>query len=291
MSLTAEPILDIRATLGEGALWSVNAQVLYWVDIMEKRVHIYDPQTGDNATLDAGQDVGTVVERASGGLMIAIRDGFASLCIETGEVKMLREEIVEGVRMNDGKCDPAGRFWAGSMAYTGDKGAGKLYRLDPDLSLHTVLDSVTISNGLVWTSNNSTFYYIDTPTGRVDAYDYNHGTGNISNCRTAVEIPDGQGGPDGMTIDSEDMVWVAHWGGGCVTRWNPQTGELLETVEVPGARQITSCALGGANLDDLYITSASIGLDDEGLAEQPNAGKLFRVKVKAKGVPARGFAG
>ena len=291
MSLTAEPILDIRATLGEGALWSVNAQVLYWVDIMEKRVHIYDPQTGDNATLDAGQDVGTVVERASGGLMIAIRDGFASLCIETGEVKMLREEIVEGVRMNDGKCDPAGRFWAGSMAYTGDKGAGKLYRLDPDLSLHTVLDSATISNGLVWTSNNSTFYYIDTPTGRVDAYDYNHGTGNISNCRTAVEIPDGQGGPDGMTIDSEDMVWVAHWGGGCVTRWNPQTGELLETVEVPGARQITSCALGGANLDDLYITSASIGLDDEGLAEQPNAGKLFRVKVKDKGVPARGFAG
>ena len=204
---------------------------------------------------------------------------------------MLREEIVEGVRMNDGKCDPAGRFWAGSMAYTGDKGAGKLYRLDPDLSLHTVLDSVTISNGLVWTSNNSTFYYIDTPTGRVDAYDYDHGAGNISNCRTAVEIPDGQGGPDGMTIDSEDMVWVAHWGGGCVTRWNPQTGELLETVEVPGARQITSCALGGANLDDLYITSASIGLDDEGLAEQPNAGKLFRVKVKAKGVPARGFAG
>jgi sugar lactone lactonase YvrE len=223
--------------------------------------------------------------------MIAIRDGFASLCIETGEVKMLCEEIVEGVRMNDGKCDPAGRFWAGSMAYTGDTGAGTLYRLDPDLSLHTVLDSVTISNGLVWTSDNSTFFYIDTPTGRVDAYDYDHGTGNISNCRTAVEIPDGQGGPDGMTIDSEDMVWVAHWGGSCVTRWNPQTGELLETVEVPDAKQITSCALGGANLDDLYITSASIGLDDEGLAEQPNAGRLFRVKVKARGVPACGFAG
>jgi len=291
MSLTAEPILDIRATLGEGALWSVKAQVFYWIDIMEKHVHIYNPETGENKTLDTTQDVGTVVERESGGLMIAIRDGFASLNIETGEVIMLREEIVDSVRMNDGKCDPAGRFWAGSMAYSGDKGAGKLYRLDPDLSLHTMLDSVTISNGLVWTSDSSNFYYIDTPTGRVDAYDYDHESGNISNCRTAVKIPDGQGGPDGMTIDSEDMVWVAHWGGSCVTRWNPLTGELLETVEVPGAKQITSCALGGPDLDDLYITSASIGLNDEGLEEQPNAGNLFRLKVNARGVPACGFKG
>jgi sugar lactone lactonase YvrE len=154
-----------------------------------------------------------------------------------------------------------------------------------------MLDSVTISNGLVWTSDSSNFYYIDTPTGRVDAYDYDHESGNISNCRTAVKIPDGQGGPDGMTIDSEDMVWVAHWGGSCVTRWNPLTGELLETVEVPGAKQITSCALGGPDLDDLYITSASIGLNDEGLEEQPNAGNLFRLKVNARGVPACGFKG
>ncbi|MDA0837493.1 MAG: SMP-30/gluconolactonase/LRE family protein [Planctomycetota bacterium] len=291
MSLTAKPILDIHATLGEGALWSVNAQIFYWVDIMEKQVHIYDPETGENRTLDTGQDVGTVVERESGGLMIAIREGFASLNIETGEVKMLREEIVNSVRFNDGKCDPAGRFWAGTMAYNGAKGAGKLYRLDPDFTLHTMLDSVTISNGLVWTSDNSTFYYIDTPTGRVDAYDYDHQSGNISNCRTAVQIPSGQGGPDGMTIDSEDMVWVAHWGGSCVTRWNPRTGVLLETVEVPGAKQITSCALGGPDLDDLYITSASLGLKDAGLEEQPDAGNLFRVKVNAKGVPAAGFKG
>ena len=292
MRQTAEIVLRHQATLGEGALWNEKDQFLYWVDIMEQQVMIFDPATGDNRAISTGSDVGTVVQRESGGAMIAVRDGFASLDLETGAVEMVAEQKVDGVRFNDGKCDPQGRFWAGTMAYDSTDGAGSLYLIDADFSVRTMIESVSISNGLVWTSDRQTFYYIDSPTHQVQAFDYDDVTGDISNHRIAIEI-DGEeyGAPDGMTIDSDDNIWVAMWGGGSVTHWNPQTSELLGQIEVPGAQQVTSCALGGPELNELYITTASIDLDEEALQEQVNAGILFKTEVDAKGVSPFTFRG
>ena len=287
-----EILLKNAAALGEGAVWDSEKQVLYWVDIMGCKVYIYDPQTGENKGFDTPSHVGTVVTRESGGLMLALTEGFAALDTDSGQVEYLQK--VEGEypdnRFNDGKCDPAGRFWAGTMPYKGGDG-GSLYRLDTDGSVHHQFGGVGCSNGLVWTSDNSTFYYIDTHKRRVDAFDYELATGAISNRRTAFECDPEKGFPDGCTIDEEDMIWIAFWGGGRVGRYNPATGECLENIEIPGAKQITSCAFGGANLNELYITSASEGLSDEKMIEQENAGSLFRHQVSVKGVKAPAFKG
>jgi sugar lactone lactonase YvrE len=278
--------------LGEGAIWDADRRVLYWVDILGCQVHIYDPGTGEDRVLDVGQYVGTVVPRQSGGLMLALHHGFASLELETGRLEIVAdpEQHLPGNRFNDGKCDPAGRFWAGTLALEGTPEAAALYRLDADLSVHRMLGDVTCSNGIVWTFDNKTMYYIDTGLGRVDAFDYDLGTGEICRRRTAFEVPPEMGYPDGSTLDSEGMLWVALWQGGAVSRWNPATGELLEVIKVP-APNVTSCAFGGPNLDQLYITTARNGLSAELLEEWPLTGGLFRAKVAATGMPAFAFAG
>jgi sugar lactone lactonase YvrE len=292
VSLSADLVLDAQATLGEGAIWDADREALYWVDIVGCQVHVYDPATGQDRVIDVGQYVGTVVPRRSGGLMLALHRGFASLDLETGQVKMVAdpEQRLPGNRFNDGKCDPAGRFWAGTLALDGTPEVAALYRLDPDTSVHRMLDGVTCSNGIVWTLDNKTMYYIDTGLRRVDAFDYDHETGEISGRRTAFEVPAEMGYPDGSTLDSEGMLWVALWQGSAVSRWNPETGELLQVVYVP-APNVTSCALGGSHLDRLYITTARNGMSEEALADYPLAGGLFCADVGVTGLPAVGFAG
>jgi sugar lactone lactonase YvrE len=292
MSQSAELVLDIKAALGEGAIWDAELQVLYWVDILGCQVHVYDPANGQDRVVDVGQYVGTVVPRQAGGLMLALHHGFASLDLETGQVKIVAdpEQHLPGNRFNDGKCDPAGRFWAGTLALDGTAEVASLYRLDADMSVHKMLDQVTCSNGIVWTLDNKTMYYIDTNLRRVDAFDYDHETGAISGRRTAFEVPNEMGYPDGSTLDSEGMLWVALWQGGAVSRWNPVSGELLQVVNVP-APNVTSCAFGGPKLEQLYITTARNGLSEEALAEYPLAGGLFCAKVAVTGLPASGFAG
>jgi len=291
MAKIAEPILAANAVLGEGSLWDHRRNCLYWVDILERKVNIFDPATGANRVLKVDQDVGTVVADAAGNLMLALRDGFARLDFGSGEVVMIAEQKAEGIRFNDGKCDPAGRFWAGTMAYDMTEGAAALYCLDTDLTVRRVIDHVTISNGLVWTSDTKRFYYIDTPTFEVAAFDYDVDTGNISNRRAAIQIDSDLGSPDGMAIDEEDMLWIAHWGGGKVTRWNPKTGKLLETINVPHASLVTSCAFGGPDLDELFITTATVDLNEKQRSSQTLAGSIFRVRLDVKGVPAFCFKG
>jgi sugar lactone lactonase YvrE len=292
MSQSAELVLDAKATLGEGAIWDAKLEILYWVDIVGCQVHVYDPATGQNRALDVGQYVGTVVPRRSGGLMLALHHGFASLDLETGQVAVVAdpEQDRPGNRFNDGKCDPAGRFWAGTLALDGTPEVAALYRLDADLSVHKMLDRVTCSNGIVWTADNKIMYYIDTAVRRVDAFDYDLETGAISGRRTAFEVPTEMGYPDGSTLDSEGMLWVALWQGGAVSRWNPATGELLQVVDVP-APNVTSCAFSGPKLDQLYITSARNGLSEQALVDYPLAGGLFCAEVGVTGVPAVGFEG
>ena len=191
-------------------------------------------------------------------------------------------------RFNDGKCDPAGRFWAGTMETPTRKGA--LFRLDPDLLVHQILDGIACSNGLAWSLDRKTMYYIDTMTRRIDAFDYELMTGAISNRRAAVTVSEEHGLPDGMTMDVDGKLWVAHWDGWCVCRWDPTTGQLLQKIRFPVARP-TSCAFGGAALDTLYVTSATTGLDTTALIKQPEAGGLFIFNPGVRGLPAISFEG
>lgn len=276
-------VLDAKATLGEGALWHPDEQKLYWVDIEGRILHIYDPATGEDRELPTGEKVGTVVPVAGGGALVALQNGIHKIDTRTGELTfVVNAEKDPGIRYNDGKCDPAGRLWVGTMA--GENEAA-LYRVDRDGQIHLLLDSVTCSNGIVWTADKKTMYYVDTPTGKVMGFDYDNAAGAISNPRVAVKVPPGMGSPDGMTIDEEGKLWVAHWGGSCVVRWDPLTGKMLRKIDVPGPHT-TSCAFGGENLDVLYITTAREGLSEEQLRKYPLSGGLFSIKPGVRGVPA-----
>ena len=292
MDTGVELLVDAHAQVGEGPLWDEERQVLYWVDILSSLLYIYDPATGENRALDVGRHVGTVVTRASGGLMLAVRNGFASFDLETQELTLIAnpEAHITGNRFNDGKCDPAGRFWAGTMAYENPTNQGSLYRLDTDLSVHKIFGDVAISNGIIWSLDHTTMYYIDTLRKNVRAFDYADDTGDISNERVIINVPEEIGMPDGMAIDSEGMLWVAHYGGSCVSRWNPNTAQLLEKIDLP-VTQVTACAFGGPNLDILFITSAAQELDAAELERQPLAGGLFSIKTPYQGVLSFRFGG
>ena len=289
----ADLALDARALVGEGPIWDARAGVLYWVDIPGSKVHIFNPATGADRAIDVGQPVGTVVPRRSGGVMVALRDGFAALDLDSGALTLIAdpEAHLPDNRFNDGKCDPAGRFWAGTMRQAEDRmGGGSLYRLDPDLSVHKMWGDITVANGIAWSQDAETMYYIDTPTQMVVAFEYNIETGAIANPKPVVSTPNGPGFPDGMTIDAEGMLWVAYWGGWRVVRWNPHTGEALASIELPVER-VTAPWFGGPNLDELYITTARTGLDEAALAKQPRAGSIFVAKPGARGLAAFEFAG
>lgn len=291
MEWNAELALDARADLGEGPLWDAAGRRLLWVDIMAARVNAFEPATGHTAGWDTGQPVGAAALRASGGLLLAVQSGFAALDEETGAVHGLASYAgaAPDVRMNDGKCDPAGRFWAGTMAFDMRAGAGALYRLDPGGAVSTMVAGVAISNGLDWTPDLQGMYYIDSPTARIDLFDYDVPTGAISNRRPFVRIEEGAGWPDGLTVDAEGNVWVALWGGSAVRCYSP-AGRLEGVVRVP-ALQASSCAFGGEDLGDLYITSARTGLSEDVLAASPASGGLFVARTGARGRPAWQFAG
>ncbi|NEU30421.1 SMP-30/gluconolactonase/LRE family protein [bacterium LRH843] len=292
MKVKAELVIDAKATLGEGPCWDSEKHLLYWVDIIEKKVHIHNPKTKSNQSIDVAHLPGAAVVRDSGGLVLATQNGFYTLDEKTKELTLIEDPESDRPhnRFNDGKCDPAGRFWAGTMEVVEKEPTGSLYVLDTDLTVKKVLSDITISNGLAWSSDNKTMYYIDSPTKQVAAFDYDLESGQLSNKRIVVTIPEGEGIPDGMTIDAEDMLWVAQWGGYKVSKWNPQTGEKIGEVSVP-AKQVTSCVFAGEQLDELYITSARRGLDEEELETYPQSGGVFRVKTDVKGGKTFSFKG
>jgi len=283
-----ELILDAKALLGEGAAWDVERKRLYWVDIIGTKVHMYNPETGEDRAIDVGQQVGTLAPRQKGGLVLAMENGLYFLDEDSGALEFINdpESDLKENRFNDGKCDPAGRFWAGTLGAQ----PGGLYRMDHDLSVHKMVDGIRTSNGIIWSLDKRTMYYIDTPTMEVSAFDYDNTTGEISNRRAVVRVAEGEGHPDGMTIDAEGMLWVAMWNGWQVNRYDPQTGNKIGSIPVPAAR-VTSVAFGGDHLDELYITSARLQAEGEELANQPHAGGLFKARPGVKGVPGYSFLG
>jgi len=281
---------NIKAQLGEGAFWNHQTQEFFWIDIEGKQLHIFNPQTKENRSFSTPSRIGTVVPVDQEEALVALEDGMYLMNTLTGTSELFSavEADLPENRFNDGKCDPAGRLWVGSMHLQQLANKANLYKIDGDGTATRMLDSITISNGIVWTKDEQTMYYIDTPTSQIRAFDYDKKEGTISNGRVVVEVPLDLGYPDGMAIDEEDMLWVGMWNGNAVARFNPKTGALMTKVEVP-AHNITACAFGGPNLDILYITTASIDMTDIEKIKYPNAGAIFMAKPGVKGVASPFF--
>jgi sugar lactone lactonase YvrE len=285
-----EMALDARAELGEGPRWDPEGGRLLWVDIMRGRVHSFQPGAHRCRNREVGRPVGALAKAADGTLVLAVQGGFARLDERGGGLEMIAAAgAAPGIRMNDGACDPAGRFWAGTMAIDERPGAGALYRLDPGGRVLTMLEGVTISNGIDWSLDATRMYHVDSPTRRIDVFAFDLETGAISGRRTFAEIPSEAGIPDGLTVDAEGFVWLALWGGSAVRRYAPD-GMLERTLPLPVTHP-TSCAFGGPGLDELYITSASIALSADEKARQPQAGGIFRCRPGVTGRPANVFRG
>lgn len=274
-----EIVLQHTCLLGEGPVWDANNNIISWIDLLNGIIHEYDTQKQSHRMIELGDIVGAVALTKKGNYLAALKSGLSIVDRTTGKINFLQhpEKHIPTNRFNDGKCDPHGRFWVGTMSMTEDPGAGNVYVFDDQNTCTKRIESVTISNGLAWSSDHTILYYIDTPTFQVVAYDYDEATGNINNKRTVVRIPNSEGYPDGMTIDSEGMLWIAHWDGAQVARWDPSTGKKIYSIALPVDR-VTSCTFGGDDLSDLYITTASVGLTEKQIEEQPLAGALFVIK-------------
>jgi sugar lactone lactonase YvrE len=291
LDLDVEVVLEAHARVGEGPVWDERTNTLIWVDIMGNAVHVYDPASGADRAIDVGQPVGAAALRERGGLILALRDGFATLDATFEQLDWVArvEDDIPTNRMNDGKCDAGGRFWAGTMAFDVTPHAAALYRLDPDYRVTRALTDVTLSNGLDWSADNTRMYYIDSMTQGVDTFEFDLERGVLGERRREISVAPEVGLPDGMTVDAEGGVWVALHGGGVVHRYMPD-GRLDRVVHVP-ARQVTCCAFGGADRGDLYITSMTYGLSDAELRDQPLAGAMFRCRPGVRGRPSYRFGG
>jgi len=236
--------------------------------------------------------LGFVLPRRAGGLVLGTQRGLATFDPQDDRLDVFARPEADRPRnrFNDGRCDPCGRLWAGTMDVDCAAGAGRLYRVGADRSVQRMLDGLSISNGLCWSSDGSTFYFIDSAARRVDAFDLDAVAGTIACRRPAVRVDASLGFPDGMTIDEEGMLWVAHWGGGAVRRWDPRAGRLLASIDVP-ATHVSSCCFGGPRLGDLYITTAWSGLTGQQRRDQPLAGSLFVARPGVRGQPPVAFAG
>ncbi len=293
--LEADLAVPARATLGEGPVWDERAGLLYWVDILGRAVHRFDPGTGEDASFAVPQPVGALCLDPAGGLVLALADGFARCGPDGGGLERIgRTEAgapfrVEdpAVRFNDGKADAAGRFYAGTMAWNERDPIGALYVLEADETVRLVLEGVAVSNGLAWSADGRALFYVDSPTGRVDRFDVDPGTGALTGRRVAFEIPRSAGVPDGMAMDATGCLWIALWDGSGVCRYSP-SGECLARVDVPVSRP-TSVAFGGAGRTELFVTTARIGLSDRVLEVEPLSGGLFRCAVGVAGAPVGRF--
>lgn len=279
-----EIVGEAKTSWGEGAIW--HNGVLYYVDIEGHKVHRFDPSSGLERSWDVGQRVGTVVPRSQGGLLCAGDNGFFFLNEETGEIQAISdpEPDMPNNRFNDGKCSPDGKLFAGTISLVKKEGDAKLYRLDPDLSVHEAYSPVTNSNGIAWALDGKTLYYIDTPTKEVKAFDYSEGI--LSNQRRVISTSHYKDSPDGMTVDAEGNLWIAFCHGACVCCFNPNSGEEICKVDLP-CLETTACAWGGDDLGDLYVTT---GVHKS--VEEEFGGRLLRVRgLGVKGVVSQVFQG
>ncbi|MER5334506.1 SMP-30/gluconolactonase/LRE family protein [Micromonospora sp. NPDC002717] len=283
--VVAEQVTPAVAGHGEGPVWCPDDQRLRWVDMLVGDVLALDPATGAVSRRHVAPVVAALRPRSGGGLVAAVERGFALLGDDS--VELLPELWSDpSIRMNDGGCDPLGRFYCGSMAYDAAPGRAALHRLSPSGAVETVLTGLTVSNGLAWTRDGRTAWYVDSATHRVDAFAFDLTTGELHDRRPVVAVPPDAGTPDGLCLDVEGGVWVALWDGGAVHRYAPD-GRLTAVVELP-VRRPTACAFGGPDHADLYVTTSRQGLPAD---DRSPAGALFRIRPEVPGFPEHTFAG
>ncbi|MCX4557754.1 SMP-30/gluconolactonase/LRE family protein [Streptomyces phaeochromogenes] len=298
MTYAYEVAVQSEAALGEGPTWDADAQRLIWIDILGSRVHTFDPVSGRRTVMVTEQHVGAAKPRVGGGLVVNLRDGVGLYgpggessgdsgdsggSSGLGDFRWLHREVVPGRRANDAAVAPDGALWAGTMRYDEAPGGGTLSRVAPDGTVETVLDDVAVSNGTGWSPDGRLMYYIDSPTRRIDVFDFDGQ--RVGGRRRLAAIEEGDGFPDGLTVDADGCVWVALWDGGAVRRYTPD-GKLDRVVELPVPRP-TACAFGGTDLTDLYITTARTGLT----APHPLSGSVLVIPGAGKGLPQPAFAG
>jgi sugar lactone lactonase YvrE len=285
VSTQAEQFTNRCTFHGEGPFWDPANNRLLLVDMLAGAVVEVDA-AGDTRRHPLATVAAAIRARRGGGYVLATENQFVLLGPDLTEQTALPPVFTDPlIRMNDGGCDPQGRFYCGTMAYDETPGAGTLYRLDPDGSVHVTLREVTISNGLQWNRAGDTVFYADTPTGRVDSFTFDPASGAFSDRRTFAEISGG-GHPDGMAIDVEDGIWVALWGGSAVHRYD-RAGRLDLVIELR-VSNVTACAFGGPELKTLFITTSRQGLDED---DQPDAGAVFRYQAGVRGAQQHAFAG
>lgn len=284
-------VVDARNKLGEVPVWDVQEQALYWVDIEGRRLHRRDHASATVTHWDFPERIGSFALRRAGGLVCAFESGFAFFEPASGAIEWIArpEAMIRRNRMNDGKCDRAGRFWAGSMDDQLKEHTGSLFRLDPDRSVHRMDGAIGVSNSLAWSPDDRTFYFADTMDGTIYAYDFDLATGGIANRRVFATTEDQPGRPDGSTIDTEGYLWNAQWDGWRLVRYAPD-GRVDRVVELP-VQKPTSCMFGGPDLATLYVTSAIWDLRGAALAAQPWAGGVLAVEAGVRGLPEPRFAG
>ena len=288
-----ELLYDAKADLGEGPIWDAKTQTFYWLDIINKKIY-----KEADVLIELDEYVGCMAPRVNGGLIFTQRASIWTLGPfdrTQGKPDSVQPILVATpsnepttTRFNDGKCNPRGRFLAGTMDLGEADPLGTLYSFDGK-SITTLLSNVTISNGMAWSVDHKTLYYIDTPTREVRAFDYDLDTGAIANPRVIIHVPETLGWPDGMTSDMQGNLWIAMWGGNRLTKWNPNTGGLLDQIAIP-ALNVSSCVFGGKNMNELYITTARKGMNEDQLKQYPLTGGVFKLETDVEGMPTFEFA-
>tara|TARA_R110002012_G_scaffold317308_1_gene533330 strand:- start:9333 stop:10253 length:921 start_codon:yes stop_codon:yes gene_type:complete len=276
--------ISSQCTLGESPYWHARRQSFFFVDIENGKLFEHNLKTEETKTRSFPHRLAVIFESEDGNLILGLDRKLAKFDLETEELSWLCEVESENPlhRFNDGKVDAKGRIWIGTMSTEFTEGAGSLYCIDQDLEPQKKLSNLSISNGMAWTEDNQAFHFIDTPTRQIKKYKFDLKTGKIKFDRIAIEIPEESGFPDGMCIDREGMLWIAHYGGAGVYRWNPASGDLLEKIDLP-VPNVTCCCFVGENLDTLLITTAQENMSSEQLKKYPLSGDIFLVKTKAKG--------
>lgn len=286
----ASLIYNAKATLGEGPFWDLKSGSLYWVDIEACRLHIHGAEQNSNQFWQFDEMIGAAVPMENDKILLALEKGLAVFDPKTKDLEKLGvlENSDHNLRFNDGKCDLNGHFWIGTMHKELASNYGSLYKVNNALEVSLEIPGTTISNGMAWSSDNKQFYYIDTSMYEVWVYDFDKFSSTITNKRVCFSIPKNYGGADGMCIDREGFLWIAHWGDHCVRRWDPSSGKEAEKITV-NAPHVTSCCFGGPELDTLYITTARSGLNSNMLNKYPESGGLFSYKTNVKGFAPKIF--
>ena len=288
--LQASLLFQSENILGEGPLWHTARQSFFWVDIDGKSFHEYKWPEGNVRSWQLDNRVSLIIEHADGNIILGIQGGLAYYNLRNSTLTVLLEieKEITNNRTNDGACDAQGRIWIGTMDRQCSTGKGSLYCIDASLNIEKKLNGISVSNGIVWPADGSRMYYTDSPTQQVQSFLFDGETGSIDFEKIAIKVDKKYGSPDGMCMDEEGMLWIAQWGGFGVYRWDPIKGQMLDRIDVP-VPQVSSCAFGGHNRKQLFITTARENMSADDVAKFPLSGNVFIAEPGVKGIPVHKF--